>query len=293
MIYLLGLLLVFGLFQSLLALKENHSKIFRWEVKNILSILYIGGFIVGIIVIVIQNNESKNITKFIRDISSSISNIDSSSIERLNQINKTLDNTAYLIEVSDSIDDRMIEVIEIKDSLITQYHKVNIKLSQQLEIDKKGFEERAPILDLSSSDVSWESNDSVYYHIQACLTNFGKRSALITGGVGYVLFFDKDNKPFFNMDFPGSHSPTILASYKETERNICYISHGESNFTLLESKTYFAIICIKIDYKDILMDEDESAIYYTVWIPKSKSFGVPKDWQIRLAEKWATENHKF
>ena len=60
--FLLCTLLLFGLFQSLLELEKDNNGKFKWYLKKILSIFYICGFIIGIIIIIIQEKES-NVVK--------------------------------------------------------------------------------------------------------------------------------------------------------------------------------------------------------------------------------------
>jgi len=264
---LIILLLLFGLFQSLLELRKEDATESKWNIRRILSLIYVGGFVIGIIICVIQEQETSKINQLIEGISTSVTKID-------------------------SVDKRLVEVLGVKDSLITQYERVNAKLSKQAELDMKSLEERSPSIALMDYDIDWKGNDSTSYSIAACIRNLGKRNALITSGRGYVLFFDKDNKPFFHVDIPGNNNKGILESNEIERMRLCYNSHGINSYQTLKANTSFAVIYLEIHYEDVLLEKKKVDRFYSGWSPKLGRFGGLRDWQTNLAQKWASDNHK-
>lgn len=166
MIYLLIILLLFGLLQSLLELRKDDTKATKWRIKKLLSLLYIVGFIIAVIVTMIQEQSTKEVSRSLEGISASITKID-------------------------TIKERLAEVFLVQDSLLTQYYKINSKLAKQVELDKKSLEEKSPVIDLKSYDIKWDGNDSISYSIEACIRNYGGRNALITGGHGYGILWSR------------------------------------------------------------------------------------------------------
>ena len=115
MIILLCILLMFGLLQSLLELRKEGTIKSKWRIRQILSWLYIGGFVIGIIVAITQQEENNKVNQVIKGISSLVANIDSNSIKQLVSMSKTIEQTQSLIGKSDSINKSLIGVLEIKD----------------------------------------------------------------------------------------------------------------------------------------------------------------------------------
>jgi hypothetical protein len=267
MIYLLIILLVFGLVQSLLEIRKEDPAKSKWTVRKILSLIYIAGFVIGTVYSVIQEQEAQKVRGLIEGISSSVVKID-------------------------SVDRRLAGVLTFQDSLFTQYELVNAKLSKQIDLDAKNLEEKSPIIDLMDYDIKWLGNDSTSYTIEVCIRNFGKRNALVTGGHGYVVFFDTNNKPFFNVDIPGNNMNGILEPNEIERMTLCYNSYAIHGYQELKARTAFGLIYLEIYYQDILMKRNKVAHLYSGWAPKSNEFGGLRDWQINLGKKWATDNHK-
>lgn len=112
MIFLLFILLLFGLLQSLLELEKDNNGKFKWNFKRILSIFYIGGFVIGLIIIFIQERESNTAKGLIKDISLSVNKINAISNEQLNILGKATTQTQLLINRSDSVDKKMVDVLK-------------------------------------------------------------------------------------------------------------------------------------------------------------------------------------
>lgn len=295
MIYLLFILLIFGLFQSLLELAQKDAKESKWRIKKILSLLYIGGFLTAVVVTVIQEKESYKVKESIQGILSSVTEIHSALVEQLRSMSKMLEQTQSLINKSDSTGKRMMKVLETADSLTSQYEEVNTKLSKQVELETKQFEERSPTIELMDWDISWQGNDSTSYYIEACIRNYGKRNALINGGRGYVLFFDKNNRPLSCLNIPGNNNKEVLEPNETEKARLCYISdwYGIKDYRLIKSRAGFGVICLKVNYEDIVMGKDSVVSFYSGWVPDHPGFWGLNDWQIGLARAWAAENLKF
>lgn len=294
MIYLLSILLLFGLFQSFLELKKEELGSSQALIKKILSTLYILGFLFGIMAILLQNNESDEENNLIKYISKSVTKIDSTSIEQVTKISKTIEQTESLVRQSENLNNGMIQVLKIKDSLLQQYKYVNSEFSKQLELDKQKLKERSPDIVLKNYDVKWTGTDSTSYVLQACIINLGKRNATIIGGKGYVVFFDYQKKPFANVPIVGNTTQGTLESNQIQGMRLCYYSYGVLDFKLVKSSINFAVICLKVIYKDELLNIVKEKKFYIGYTGiKDNEFGGLKDWQVGLAKIWENDNYKF
>ena len=287
-------MLLFGLFQSFLELKKEELGSSQALIKKILSTLYILGFLFGIMAILLQNNESDEENNLIKYISKSVTKIDSTSIEQVTKISKTIEQTESLVRQSENLNNGMIQVLKIKDSLLQQYKYVNSEFSKQLELDKQKLKERSPDIVLKNYDVKWTGTDSTSYVLQACIINLGKRNATIIGGKGHVVFFDYQKKPFANVPIVGNTTQGTLESNQIQGMRLCYYSYGVLDFKLVKSSINFAVICLKVIYKDELLNIVKEKKFYIGYTGiKDNEFGGLKDWQVGLAKIWETDNYKF
>ncbi len=129
--------------------------------------------------------------------------------------------------------------------------------------------------------------------IEACIRNFGKRNAIIVGGTGYVVFFNYQKQPLMNLDISGNNVGGILQPNEIQGMRLCYFSYGFKEFNYLKANSYFAVICLKIKYKDALNEIEKSEYFYLGWLASNNEFGGLRDWQIQLAKQWATINKKL
>lgn len=279
--------------QSLFELKKDYTEESKWKITRILSFLYIAGFIVGIIVVANQNKETNQVNDLINRISFNVTKIDSLSNEQLRIIRKSINQTRLIINRSDSISKELIKVFEINESLITQYDRINAKLSKQVELETKQFKERAPSIGLMDYDINLEGNDSTAYSINVCIRNYGKRTALIHGGNGYIVCFDKKNQPLGYIEIRGNNEKGLLAPDEINHMRLCYSSFGIRDLRYLKTESDFAVICLKVHYEDIAMNKDSIEYLYSGWIPRMETFGGLKDWQYSIAKKWAIKNLNF
>ncbi len=294
MTFLLIILLFLGLFQSLLELKKDDNGKFKRYFERFLSISYIGGFIIGLIVLFIQEKESNIAKGLISDISLSVNKINVISNEQLNILKKATTQTQLLINKSDSVDKRMVDVLKIKESLVKQYDSVNAKLSKQLELEKIQLKERAPSIGLMDYNISLAGSDSTSYYIEACIGNYGKRNALIIGENGYIICFDKKNQPIYFNEIRGNNNRSILEPHNVNGMELCYRSFDIQNFRYLKSECDYAVICLKVHYEDIAINKDSIETYYSGWKPKNgNEFGGLKDWQYGYAKIWASKDSKI
>ncbi|MDO9339324.1 MAG: hypothetical protein Q7T72_02205 [Bacteroidales bacterium] len=293
MIYLLLILLLFGLFQSLLELRKDDTIIFKWKISKLLAVIYILCFIIGLIVAIIQDKDTNKVKDIINSISSSVTKINKISSEQFENITKSFKQTQLLIKKSDSANVTMTRVIEANKKLIAQYNEVNAKLSSQLEIERQQLMERAPNIDLSEIDVRLDTIDSPLYTIEACIRNLGKRNAQIKSGCGYILFFNNNNVPIKYVEIRGNNVKSILEPSELRNMKYCYYSFNITEYNKLKTVTDFAIICLKINYNDIAINKDSLAYYYCGWRPSFNIFGGLKDWQYGLAKNWIKKNIEF
>jgi hypothetical protein len=248
MIILLFILLLFGLFQSLLELRKEEKDKYKWDVKRILSLFYIFGFVTGFIIIVLQNKESNRVNDLIIGISSSLKTINSISVAQLKDLDQSIQQTKSLIKKSDSLDTRMNKVIEFKEDLLAQYKNVNEKLSKQLELENKQLKERAPNIGLMDSDNTLEGTDSTSYSFGTCIRNFGKRTALIYSGNGYVVCFDINNRPIDFLEIRGNKNNSLLEPNEISQMRQCFYSTGRRDLKGLKEHTFYGVICLKIHH---------------------------------------------
>jgi len=293
MTYLLIILLLFGLVQSLLELKKENSKKNKRYIQKTLSVVYILGFVIGFIIVLLQENEANNAKEMLTSISSSVIKTNFVAAKQLEIVNTSIKQTHLILDKADSMNKKMIQVLRSNESLIQQYNNVNEKLSKQLELDDKLLMERAPSIGLLDADIRLEGNDSTNYQIVACIRNFGKRNAIINGGSGYVLFFNKKNQPIFYAEIRGNNNKGILEPNEIEKLRLCYYSFVLNKYNLIKTESDFAVICLKINYKDIAMNKETIEFLYSGWHPFETFFGGLKDWQYNLAIKWVSENIEF
>jgi hypothetical protein len=290
MIFLLLILLLFALVQSILELKKDEQEKYNWDIKKILSLFYLIGFIIGLIVLLLQNKESKKLNDLILNISTSVNKMNSIFETRLKDLSKSVNQTHLLFSKSDSLDKKMTQVIDVKEDLIKQYKNVNEKLSKQLELELKQLMERSPNIGLIDDDIILEGNDSTSYSISVCIRNFGKRTAMIYGGNGCIICFNKKNKPFHYIEIRGNNNKGFLEPNEISKMRLCYYSFGINNLEYLKTESEFSVVCLKVHYEDLTLKKDTTEIFYSGWLPSTGTFGGLKDWQYNAAKKWLKEN---
>ena len=293
MIYLLILLLVVGTLQSILTLEKEDFKDVKWNTKKTLSLLYLFGLSLGIITAILNDKESNQLKESISTISKSVEGLNPILKEQLTSLSKSLEQTQSLLIKSDSIDKRMVKVLNLKESLLAQYDMVNDKLSKQLELERIQLKERAPVIDLKDFDIELVKIDSLSYRLSACIGNYGERNALIKSGNGYFIFFDMKNKPFHIIEIIGNTNKGILEPNEISNMRLCYNIPHIDNLEELKQKAYFGAICLKVTYADMVTDKDSTQYYYSGWIPNLKDFGGLKNWQYNIARKYSKDNLNF
>ena len=134
--WLLGIILLIGLAQSFLELKNNSSQNDdRFSSKKILPILFILTFAIGLTIMIVKENESNYLNNLTKDISQKVYKIDSISDEQIKILNSNLRRSQKLAIRIDSIQDNTSELLKNEKALIEQYQIVNSKLRMQIEID--------------------------------------------------------------------------------------------------------------------------------------------------------------
>lgn len=291
MLYLGITLLVFGLFQSLFEIVKENQPNLKNQLQKALSLLYILGFIGGTIVAFTQDQDSEKLNGQIKKIFSSVSRIDSSSIEQVRSLSKSLENTKELVSITDSMNKSVGELLLIRDSLILQTGKINDRLKNQIEFDLMSLRERDAVIEMRDYDMKWTGNDSTSQALEVCIKNMGKRNAILKGGSGYLVFFDKEKRPIFYANIPGSNNETVLVPIGGQENGLCYFSWGMRDLKQLKSISDFAVICMRIKYEDALHKEEKLKVFYSGWSARGDEFGGLKDWQYDLAKKWEVESN--
>lgn len=252
------------------------------------------GFIIGFVVIIVQNKASNRFNELIQNMSTSVHNVDSISKEQLRIKNESLEQTKLIISKSDSINRDLMKVLAINESLISQYNVVNKRLAKQIELETRQLKERAPDINLSDNDIHLELNDdSTLYDIKACISNLGKRNALINNCRGYILFINNKNQPIKYVEIRGNSEKYTLEPIELRNSTQCYYSFAISDFNKTKIESGFAVICLRVDYTDVTIDKDSIVFRYCGWDPSVKFFGGFKDWQYGIAKKWARENLNF
>jgi hypothetical protein len=291
MIYLLLSLLGFGLIQSLLELVKDTEKPYKKIVQKTLAGVYILGFIIGVIITIQQEKESFNYNKLIGGISVSVTKIDSSFPGVLQKLNTSLVETKLLIKSSDSMNKNMVSLIKIRDSLTVQTKLINDRLSRQIDLDKQTLKEKEATIVMLDTDINWYHKDSNSSYLKVAIRNFGKRNAIVESGLGYIVFFNHQNEPLAFQYLPGDSIADILQPDEIQKFNITYISYPIKKFGLIKSQTSFAIICLKIKYKDVLNEIEKINYFYSGWMPNEPGFGAMGNSRTHLAKQWAKANN--
>lgn len=256
------LLLILGLVQSIFELIKDDDKNKKWNIKRILSLVYILTFFLGLINLFFQNKESKKFNDLVTDMSSSVNNIDSMIESQLKIFNKSINQSKTLLNKSDSLQKTMLNVMKTNDTLISQYFVINKKLSNQIELDNKQLAERAPIIGIYDFDNSLEGSDSTSYSIRVCLRNIGKRTALVHSGIGVVLFYNKTNQLIYVLEIPGNTLKSNLEQNDINQIRYCFLSYGIQNFNILKKQSTYAVICLKIRHEDVIQNIDTTEYFY-------------------------------
>lgn len=289
MVYLLLTILLLGLFQSIFELFKDDTKRRRLVIRALAS-LYILGFILGIFVTIYNSNDAKITSSILKRISNDVELLNASSGENLSRLDKSIKQSGDLIDQSESLNKKMISIMEIKKSLLEQYEIVNDKLSKQIDLEQKQLNERAPNIALYDIDSKLEGSDTSSYSIGVCIRNSGKRSAQIQSGVGLVLCFNNRNKVTHVGHIKGSNNPGILEPNDLVQMKLCYYSDGFKNIKELRNESSFSVIFLKVKYTDIAIHKDSVQTFYTGWIPDGNEFGGLKDWQYNAAKVWIKTN---
>ena len=236
------LLSFLGFYQSIIELRKDKNEENSKRNKT-LSRIYFYTFILGIGIAAIQFFDSKRMDKVLDSISLRITSIDSSFNKQLTQIEDFVDKTDNLLVLSDTVNSKMLKVVNQSDSLTIQYEKVNKQLDKQIEIEKQKLESNTPIITTKDSFIKWEKIDSISQQLSFYFMNSGKRNVFVHNGEGYILFLDKGNKPFLKVDFRDFGNGGILEPYSEIPTTMGSISNKVIHIEKFnESNTYAAIV---------------------------------------------------
>lgn len=295
MIWLLGILLFIGFIQSWLSLKKDglngYSNSKKKRISQSLSILYVIGFIAGIANIILQKKEENVLNELTIGIYDSVNEVDIKTSQQINMLNQALKNSQILFSELDSIDSQTKKILEERTELLMEYEELNKSIKKQIIVEREKIIERRPIIDVNSLHANWDYKpDSTSHYVEICAINIGHRVAEINKGKGYILFFNKDNKPIKKLDIVGQEYDANLEAFENTNVRFCYISHGiYGNIETTKYLTKFAVIVLEISYTDYLTNKKYSREFFLAWSPES-GFGGTKDWQKDLAKKWKENN---
>ena len=278
MIYLLLLILIFGLIQSFLELKKDKKtgSNSKWSIEKMLSILYVLGFIVGFVLVILQNRDSQKSNRVLDNISFSVKKIDSSSLKQIKQLSESFNETKRLLRLTDSMNRNLKSVIEIRNSLIAQTDALNRKLSSQLANDLKTLKANQPVLSIIESDMKWIKLDSFSRGIYFCIRNLGNRSAFITLVEGSMLFFNKENQVIYKLVIPRNTNTTLLQPTNLTEQRLCQTINRSKGIEKVFGEVNFAGVYMHVKYKDIVDNSIHKTILYSGWNSKFNDFGTNK-----------------
>jgi hypothetical protein len=208
-----------------------------------------------------EKDKTKDNKSLIDDFTNSLDTAKLSSA--VNEMSVSIERIKYL---SIALNDSLSIMVRAKDSLLTQYIEVKNRLKKQIEIEQQLIDERAPILDLSSSDVQWISLDSMRSYLRICISNTGGRPKKIISGKYAMFFVDKDSKPFFSLNIPKIESPYIVP-IKSTQIGACNFSDIITIFPKIKSLTKFAFIYIQLKTKDPLEEKINNEEFFITWNP--------------------------
>lgn len=290
MVYLLILLLIFGLVQSFLELRKEKKLNRKWSIKKLLSLLYILGFIVGFIVIVWQNSQDNQSSTILENISFSVNKIDSTSEKQIEKLTESLNETKRLIMLTDSMNERLSTVVGIRNSLVAQIEELNKKLAAQISNDKKLMESNKPILELIESDMKWIHLDSNSRGIEFCIRNMGNRSAFVTSLSGNMLFFDKNRNVVYTLVIPYNSTPTLVQPTAQAGQRLCpniaKMKEIERIFDIID----FAALYVVLNYSDIVDNSPHHTVLYSGWTAAANDFTKLRDWQLEIVKEWIKQN---
>lgn len=291
MLYLAIIVLLFGLLQSYLELKKDKKNTFKWSIEKVLSVLYILGFISGIILLVLQNKDSNNANRLIGNIFGSVNKIDSVTTSQYENLSKSIQETERLLTMTDSMNNQLKTVLEIKDNLILQTNALNKQLASQLDLERQLLKGDRPHISLLTSNLKWVVKDSTTKSVVACFSNLGKRNAIITKIAGNIVFFNREKIPFFDFQFAPYSFNTTLSPISVQWQMSCLISelqNVDQNIHYID----FVALGFLVEYNDPFDNSKYFERFYFGWYPDLERFGKLKDWQIPLFKEWIKNNSK-
>lgn len=291
MVYLLSLLLIFGLVQSFFELRKDKSDLNRkWSIEKLLSIFYILGFIVGFVVIILQNSQDNQSSRTLESISFSVNKLDSTSEKEIEQLTNSINETKRLITLTDSMNKNISSIVGIRNSLIAQTEALNKKLAAQISNDTKLIESNKPILELLESDMKWIRLDSNSQGIDFCIRNLGNRSAFVTSMSGNMLFFDKNRNVIYKLVIANISNSLVLQPTALTGQRICPNTARMEQFDKIFDKIDFAALYVNLNYTDILDNSPHNTVLYSGWTATANDFMKPREWQLEIVKKWINNN---
>lgn len=290
MVYLLILLAIFGLVQSLLELKKDKLKGSKWSIEKILSIIYVLAFIAGFVTIVWQNSKDTKSGQTLENISFSIKKIDSTSYFQLQKLSKSVEETEKLLIMTDSMNMNLSSVVEIRESLISQTNSLNSKLARQIENDKKLINANKPALALLESDMNWLEIDSVSKGMEFCIRNLGNRSAEILSIKGNTLYFDKQNRVVYNIITLEKTGAGFLQPTNLSGQRLCPFTSKLRYADNYDSLNFVAIY-LKVKYLDVFDNSIHQVELFSGWNPYLNTFGKLREWEKQLVVSWLQTNY--
>lgn len=281
------LLLVLGLIQSIYDLfkkKEAASQNSHYRLR-ISSAIYILVFIIGAISTIMDSNSKDKQKDILNKTFSNTSKISTTLDSQVNKISDALRKTSIVLNRSNLIISNLDSVLGLNKALYSQYVSVNKTLSRQINYETSLLKESAPSLYIMSNDNKWKEEDSIRneYQLASTIINRG-RSAIILTSQGDIMLFSKQNKIMADVKIPLVTLPYELENYNVARMTYTLFSDGIYNFQRAKEIIAYAIIYIKVKYKDVLYSDTLTKEFYTKWIKDANEFGGPRSSEITIAK---------
>lgn len=247
--------------------KEGESFLKKYLWNNILSSLYILGFVFGLLHLFSEKKIS-NLSELREEvIFEGVEVIDSLTKLQVNQISELLKRNAHAINSLDSINNQIVNMVNQRDNLVAQYEILNEKLLSQNQITlQKLSAERARII-VHSHEISIDTiaNDTSNVRLSFRMKNSGKHVARLLEVKGKLLFYNSGIGDVEDFDIS---NPTLneLIIYPHSDGRQYF-----EVFTQKISKTKFhenyihGILIIKLNYTDELLNMDYSEKHIFSW----------------------------
>ena len=278
MIILESIILLIGLFISLLSLQKQDSKR-KNTPKRVLAFSYITLFIVSIIVILIKSEDS---TKSGLKLFNTLHNIEKQS----DTLVTLLDSISVLKNRMDIIFSKTEEAIIQREKSQKIFDEQNKLLEKSNELTQKQIEDAKPEVTVYTEHITFSYVDSLKTQKRIVFTNEGERTAQKFRSKEVIVFKSKIDDKYFYYHLSNSDDSEIYPSKMLVSTDIIPVNYKE-----IFEKTNGGVIVISIRYFDeLLLNKIDKQLIFRMHIDQDKIKIFKESSMPRALEEYLYEN---